>query len=80
MISQVWPPEYVVDTGYEIAIVGQEVAEVRKHFLTPCADRFTIDVPGPDGVEITNGEDDVLILASVLALALAEDRERERDR
>ncbi|MGE3269255.1 MAG: LURP-one-related/scramblase family protein, partial [Chloroflexota bacterium] len=88
-------------------------AQVRKHFFTPFGDRFTIDVPGPDdlemsgnlldhnfkirrgnrtvaevskhwltlrdtyGVEIAEGEDDLLILASVLALDLANDRERE---
>lgn len=98
---------------YEIAVGGREVAAVRKHFFTPFGDRFTIDIPGPDdlemegnlfdhefairrgdrtvatvskrwftlrdtyGVEVAPGEDDVLILASVLALDLAEDRERE---
>jgi hypothetical protein len=31
-------------------------------------------------VEIAEGEDDLLILASVLALDLAEDREREQAR
>ena len=97
---------------YEITIGGREVAEVRKHFFTPFVDQFTIDVPGPDdlemtgslldhdftiwrgertvatvskawltirdtyGVEIVEGEDDLLILAAVLALDLAEDRER----
>lgn len=101
---------------YEIEIGGREVAELRKHFFTPFRDKFTIDVPGPDdlemtgslldhdftirrgdrvvatvskawltlrdtyGVEIAPGEDDLLILASVLALDLAEDREREQDR
>lgn len=99
---------------YEISVAGQEVAEVRKHFFTPFRDSFTIDVPGPDDLEMTgslldhdftirrgdrtvatvskawltirdaysvdiaDGEDDVLILASVLALDLAEDREREQ--
>ncbi len=98
---------------YEITVGGREVAAVRKHFFTPFGDRFTIDIPGPDdlemegnlfdhefairrgdrtvatvskrwftlrdtyGVEVAPGEDDVLILASVLALDLAEDRERE---
>jgi uncharacterized protein YxjI len=98
---------------YEISVAGREVAAVRKHFFTPFRDRFTIDLPGPDdlemagnlldheftirrggavvatvskrwftlrdtyGVEIAAGEDDLLILASVLALDLAEDRERE---
>jgi uncharacterized protein YxjI len=32
------------------------------------------------GVEIAEGEDDLLILASVLALDLAEDRERQEQR
>jgi len=101
---------------YEVSIDGREAAEVRKHFFTPFGDRFTIDLPGPDdlelagnildheftirrgdqtvatvskrwltlrdtyGVEIAAGEDDLLILASVLALDLADDRERQRDR
>ncbi len=101
---------------YEITVAGREVAEVRKHFFTPFRDSFTIDVPGPDdlemtgslldhdftirrgdrvvatvskawltirdaySVEIAEGEDDVMILASVLALDLAEDREREQAR
>lgn len=96
---------------YEITRHGQEVAEVRKHLFTPFIDRFTVDIPGPDDLEITGslfdhnctimrgdqviatvskawmsftdtygvetapGEDDVLILASVLALDLAEDAE-----
>jgi uncharacterized protein YxjI len=98
---------------YEISAHGREVAEVRKHFFTPFGDRFTIDLPGPDdlemvgnlldheftirrgdqivatvskqwftlretyGVEIAPGEDNLLVLASILALDLAEDRERE---
>ena len=101
---------------YEISAGGREVAKVRKHFFTPFRDSFTIDVPGPDdlemtgslldhdftirrgdrvvatvskawltlrdtyGVEVAPGEDDVLILASVLALDLAEDRERQQAR
>jgi uncharacterized protein YxjI len=80
----------------------------------PFGDRFTIDVPGPDdlevrgnlldheftvrrgdqtvatiskrwfsirdtyAVEVAPGQDDLLILAAVLALDLAEDREREQ--
>ena len=99
--------------AYEIEVGGREVAEVRKHFFTPFRDRFTIDLPGTDdlemdgnlfdhefiiqrggqtvatvskrwftlrdtyGIDIAPGEDDLLILASVLALDLAEDRERE---
>jgi uncharacterized protein YxjI len=100
---------------YEITVRGQELAEMRKHFFTPFGDRFTIDVPGPDdlelrgnlldheftiqrrdrtvatvskrwlalrdtyGVEIAEGEDELLLLACVLALDLAEDRERRQD-
>ena len=101
---------------YEVSVGGREVAEMRKHFFTPFRDRFTIDVPGPDDLEMTGdlfeheftirrgertvatvskhwltlrdtysveiapGEDDVLILASILALDLAEDRERKQER
>jgi len=97
---------------YEISVRGQAAAEMRQHFFTPFGDRFTIDIPGPDdleldgnlfeheyairrgaqvvatvskrwvsltatyGVEVAPGEDDLLILASVLALDLAEDAER----
>jgi uncharacterized protein YxjI len=101
---------------YEISVRGEKAAQVRKHLFTPFRDSFTIDVPGPDdlemtgslldhdytirrgdqvvatvskawltlrdtyGVETAPGEDDLLILAGVLALDLAEDRERGRDR
>jgi uncharacterized protein YxjI len=100
---------------YEIMLGGQATAEVRKHFFSPFVDRFTIDIPGPDdlemtgnlfeheftiarggqpvatvskrwfslrdtyGVDIAPGANDLLILASVLALDLAEDRERADD-
>ncbi len=100
---------------YEITRGGQELAEVRKHLISPFVDRFTVDIPGPDdlhitgslfeheytfsqggmvvatvskrwfslsetyGVDIAPGQDDVLILASVLALDLAADRERDQD-
>ncbi len=89
---------------YEITVAGREVAEVRKHFFTPFRDSFTIDVPGPDNLEMTgslldhdftirrgdrvvatvskhwltirdaysvdiaDGEDDVLILASAVVI------------
>jgi uncharacterized protein YxjI len=96
---------------YEIEVGGQEAAQVRKHFFTPFRDRFTIDIPGPDdlevsgdlfdheftvqrsgqtvatvskrwltmrdtyGVDVAPGENDLLILASVLAVDLAQERE-----
>ena len=37
---------------YEITARGQELAEVRKRLFTPFGDRFTIDVPGPDDLEL----------------------------
>jgi uncharacterized protein YxjI len=98
---------------YEISRDGQDVAEVRKKLFTPFGDRFTIDIPGPNDLEVSGdllsheftvrrgdqvvatvskrwlsmrdtyavdvaaGEDDLLILASVLAMDLAEDREHQ---
>jgi len=38
---------------YEVSVGGREVAEVRKHFFTPFGDRFTIDLPGPDDLEMS---------------------------
>src|SRR6266498_1111909 len=99
---------------YKVTVGGEEAAEVRKHLFTPFGDRYTIDVPGPDDLEVRGdlldheftiqrgeqtvatiskrwfsvrdtyavdvapGQDDLLILAAVLALDLAEDREREQ--
>jgi uncharacterized protein YxjI len=99
---------------YKVTVGGEEAAEVRKRLFTPFVDRFTIDVPGPDDLEMTgdlfdhefairrggqvvatiskrwfsvrdtyavdvaSGQDDLLILASVLALDLAEDQERRQ--
>jgi uncharacterized protein YxjI len=99
---------------YEILIGGEKAAQIRKRIFTPFVDRFTIDIPGPDdlemsgdlldheftikrggqivatvskrwlttrdtyAVDITSDGDDLLILASVLALDLAQDREDKR--
>ena len=112
-VAQVQRRLLALRPSYEISVGGEEVATVRKHFFTPFRDRFTIDIPGPDdlemagnlldheftirrgdrvvatvskrwfslrdtyGVDVAEGENDLLILASVLALDLAEDRERE---
>src|SRR5688572_12114402 len=38
---------------YEITIKGQQAATVKKHFFTPFRDKFTIDVPGPDDLEMS---------------------------
>ena len=92
---------------YTITVGDSKAAEVSKKFFTPFGDRFTIDVPGPDDLEmrgdlfdheyvvvrggrevaavskhwlslrdtyavrVADGEDDLLILASVLALDVA---------
>jgi uncharacterized protein YxjI len=102
---------------YEITVGGEKAGEVRRNLFTPFRERFTIDVPGPDDLEITGdlfdhefvierngrqvasvskrwlgirdaygvrvaqGEDPLVILASVLALdlALAKAREDEED-
>jgi uncharacterized protein YxjI len=97
---------------YEVTIGGEKAAEVRSRFFTPFREKFTIDVPGPDdlelkgnlfdheftvrrggdtvatvskrwftirdtyAVDVAEGENHLLILASVLALDLALDRER----
>jgi uncharacterized protein YxjI len=113
-VAQVHRKLVALRPTYQISVAGQKVAEVRKHLFTPFVDRFTIDIPGPDDLEMTgdlfdheytirrgeqtvatvskrwfsvrdtyavdvaSGQDDLLILASVLALDLAEDREREQ--
>lgn len=97
---------------YEISVGGEQIARVRKQLFTPFVDRYTIDIPGPDDLELVGdlfdheytvrrggevvatvskafftmrdtyavdvapGQDHLLILASVLALDLAEDREQ----
>jgi uncharacterized protein YxjI len=112
-VAQVTRKLVALRPTYEVSVGGQQVAEVRKHLFTPFGDRFTIDVPGPDdlemagnlldhefivrrgdrtvatvskrwatlrdtyAVDVAEGEDQLLVLASVLALDLAEDRERE---
>jgi uncharacterized protein YxjI len=37
---------------YEIRIGGEKAAEVRKRLFTPFREKFTIDVPGPDDLEM----------------------------
>jgi uncharacterized protein YxjI len=100
---------------YEVTVGGEKAAEVRRHFFTPFREKFTIDIPGPDdlqisgdlldheftverdgrevasvskrwlsirdtyGVRIADGEDHLLILASVLALDLAMARKADED-
>ncbi|HEY8597160.1 MAG TPA: LURP-one-related family protein [Thermomicrobiales bacterium] len=115
-VAEVYRRLIALRPTYEIKIKGGETATVRKHFFTPFRDRFTIDIPGPDdlelsgnlfdheftirrgdqvvataskrwfsmrdtyAVEIADGQDHLLILASVLALELAEEREQKEER
>ena len=37
---------------YEVSIGGEKAAEVRKKLFTPFREKFTIDVPGPDDLEM----------------------------
>ena len=96
---------------YRIDRPGRSPVQVRKRLINLVGDHYTIDIPGPDDLEIAGDlfdheyqvkradsviatiskqwialtdtygvqtapdEDDVLLLASVLALDLAEDRE-----
>ena len=97
-----------------MSIGGEHAARIRKKLFTPFVDRYTVDIPGPDDLEMVGdlfdheytvrrdgavvatvsksyftmrdtytvdvvaGADDLLILASVLALDLAQDRERDQ--
>jgi uncharacterized protein YxjI len=40
-------PTYEIDRG------GETLATFRKHFFSPFVDRFTVDIPGPDDLEMT---------------------------
>ena len=51
-VAQVQRKLIALRPSYEISVGGEEVATVRKHLFTPFRDRFTIDVPGPDDLEM----------------------------
>ncbi|MFI5843293.1 LURP-one-related/scramblase family protein [Catenuloplanes sp. NPDC051500] len=99
---------------YEIRIGGEKAAEVKKKLFTPFREKFTIDVPGPDdlemkgdlldheyvierggtqvaevskrwltirdtyAVEVTAGEEPLLVIGAVLALDLALERAEKK--
>lgn len=113
-VAQVHRQLVALRPTYQISIGGEKAAEVRKHLFTPFREKFTIDIPGPNdlemqgnllghdftirrgdqtvatvskrwfrirdtyAVEIAEGEDHLLILASVLALDLALDHENKQ--
>jgi uncharacterized protein YxjI len=114
-VAQVHRRMVALRPTYVISVGGEPVAEIRKHFFTPFRNKFTIDIPGPDDLEMSGnlfdheyeitqggavvatvskrwltirdtyavdvapGQDDLLIVASVLALDLAAERERRDD-
>ncbi len=41
-----------ISPTYEITREGQEPAKISKHLISPFADRFTVDIPGPDDLQI----------------------------
>jgi uncharacterized protein YxjI len=45
----------ITDEAYEITLGSKDVAEVRKHLLTPVGERFAIEVRGTGEMEI-NGD------------------------
>jgi uncharacterized protein YxjI len=51
-VAQVQRKLVALRPTYQVLVGGQEVAEVRKRMFTPFGDRFTIDVPGPDDLEM----------------------------
>jgi uncharacterized protein YxjI len=51
-VAQVQRKLVALRPTYQISVAGQQAAEVRKHLFTPFHDRFTIDVPGPDDLEM----------------------------
>ena len=52
-VAQVQRKLVAMRPTYQISIAGQEAAEIRKRLFTPFGDRFTIDIPGPDDLEMT---------------------------
>jgi uncharacterized protein YxjI len=51
-VAQVQRKLVAMRPTYQISIARQEAAEVRKRLFIPFGDRFTIDVPGPDDLEM----------------------------
>jgi uncharacterized protein YxjI len=44
---------FTLTPTYEISRGGDTLATFRKHFFSPFVDRFTVDIPGPDDLEMT---------------------------
>ena len=69
-VAQVHRKLVAMRPTYRISIAGQQAATVSKRWFS-MRDTYAVDVAA--------GQDDLLILASVLALDLAEDEEPTRD-
>jgi uncharacterized protein YxjI len=41
-----------ISPTYEITREGQEPAKISKHLISPFADRFTVDIPGSDDLQM----------------------------
>jgi uncharacterized protein YxjI len=68
-VAQVHRKLVAMRPTYRISITGQQAATVSKRWFS-MRDTYAVDVAA--------GQDDLLILASVLALDLAEDQERQQ--
>ncbi len=44
---------FTLTPTYEISRGGDTLATFRNHFFSPLVDRFTVDIPGPDDLEMT---------------------------
>ncbi len=44
---------FTLTPTYEITRGEETLATFRKHFFSPFVDRFTVDIPGPDDLEMT---------------------------
>ena len=44
---------FTLTPTYEITRGEETLATFRKHFFSPFIDRFTVDIPGPDDLEMT---------------------------
>jgi uncharacterized protein YxjI len=85
-VAQVHRKLVAMRPTYRISIAGQQAAEIRKRLsirrggqTVATVSKRWFSMRDTYAVDVAAGQDDLLILASVLALDLAEDEERTRD-
>ena len=85
-VAQVHRELVAMRPTYRISIAGQQAAEIRKRLsirrggqTVATVSKRWFSMRDTYAVDVAAGQDDLLILASVLALDLAEDEERTRD-